>query len=61
MIRLANIADLFDGVPPTAAFNIRAYAEALFKRANNQNTQVDVEIIERTLGNNMDFDKVDRY
>lgn len=61
LIRLANIADLFDSVPrATAMFDLNSYATELYQRANTINANFAIEITERTLGNNKDFDQVER-
>ena len=56
LIRLENIADLFDQSPQeTPMFNIREYAEKLFKTNNPSAIIFDLKIIERTLSNNQDY------
>lgn len=55
LIRLANIADLFDGSPSaTPYFDLEGYAGALYEQANSHPSP-PVQITERTLGNSMDY------
>jgi len=56
LIRLANIADLFDGTPTeTPQFDLLGYARALYQMANPEATSFKVDVTERSLGNNMDY------
>ena len=56
VVRLENIADLFDGEPAsTPDFNLRTYANHLYALVNSGDDLADVTITERTLGNNQDF------
>jgi len=56
LIRLENLADLFDGTPTeTPTFDLNSYATALFKSANGGAVPATMIITERTLGNNQDF------
>jgi hypothetical protein len=51
LIRLENLADLFDGAPAeTPMFDLRKYALDLL--AANNGDDMDVRITERTLSNN---------
>lgn len=63
LIRIENIADLFDGTPETTPqFDIKSYAEHLFRRNNRTPAgpadPVDVRITERTLTNNQDMSEM---
>ena len=63
LIRLANIADLFDSSPSaTPYFDLEGYALALYKQANDieptGNGDTRVELTERTLSNSMDYDEM---
>ena len=56
LIRLENIADLFDGTPAqTPYFDLQTYAEELFSHSNGGKKATSVQITERTLGNNQDY------
>ena len=58
LIRLENLADLFDGAPQeTAYFQLENYAKALWIQANPHLAQtINMTITERTLGNSMNYD-----
>lgn len=61
LVRLANIADLFDGAPSqTPTFDLLGYAQALFAQANPGVECPAIEITERTLSNSMDFASVQK-
>jgi hypothetical protein len=52
LIRIENIADLFDGTPAaTPMFDINGYASQLYFSINSAAPE-SVSIVERTLGNN---------
>ena len=55
LIRLENLADLFDGAPEqTPIFDIHKYAVDLYAANNNGSTKgLKVKIVERTLSNSM--------
>ena len=56
IIRLENLADLFDGTPEeTPTFDVSAYATALYKSANEGAAPASMTITERTLSNNQDM------
>jgi len=62
LVRLANIADLFDGKPSeTPQFDLLAYAKALYIQANKGASPAEVTFTERTLGNNMDYETMTHY
>ena len=53
LIRLENMSDLFDGsAESTQYFDLDAYAEELYSRANRGTKPGSVTIVERTLSNN---------
>ena len=53
LVRLENIADLFDGAPAQVPyFNLKQYATQLYALANAGTQPTGVTITERTLGNN---------
>ena len=52
------MADLFDGAPATTPmFDLKQFALDLYS-ANNDASEVSVQIKERTLGNNADYDQM---
>ena len=54
LIRIENLADLFDGAPAeTPMFDLKQYAMSVF--AANNGAEVDVKITERTLSDNQDY------
>lgn len=56
LIRLENLADLFDGTPAeTPTFDVEAYATSLYKSANGGVAPATLTITERTLSNNQDM------
>ena len=58
LIRLENIADLFDSAPQkTPYFNLEQFANNLYASVNSGQSPHDVSFTERTLGNNEDFNK----
>jgi len=63
LIRLANIADPFDDnlTSATPYFDLLGYAQALYIQANPGMKPSSVEIIERTLGNSMDFSEMAKF
>ena len=53
LVRLENMSDLFDGAPESVQyFQLEAYAEELYSRANDGAKPASVTITERTLSNN---------
>ena len=53
LVRLENIADLFDGAPAQVPyFNLKQHATQLYALANAGTQPTGVTITERTLGNN---------
>ena len=57
-MRLANLDDLFDGVPETSpTFDLQFYASELYRRNNGLEDATSIEITERTLGDNQDFEE----
>lgn len=59
LIRLENLADLFDGTPEaTPMFNLEQYATDLFTYNNPSIQGVQVQITERNLSNDRDYDQM---
>jgi len=59
LLRLANLADLYDGAPATTPqFNLQEYALQLYKHANNGAAPASMTITERTLSNNQDYEQM---
>jgi len=55
LIRVENLADLFDGTPAeTPMFDLKTYAQDLWS-FNNGASPVDMKIVERNLSNNQDY------
>lgn len=53
LIRVENIADLFDGTPEeTPQFDLKSYAMQLYEMANTGDSAKSISIEERTLSNN---------
>jgi hypothetical protein len=63
LIRLSNIADLFDKQYPSPDpyFDLLGYAQALYTEANPGLKPGSVRITERTLSNSMDFKKMKKF
>ena len=61
LIRLENIADLFDGTPSeTPYFDLQTYAQELYSHSNNGQKPHAVKIVERTLGNSQDYEEMEK-
>ena len=61
LIRLENIADLFDGTPSeTPYFDLQTYAKELYSHSNDGQKPSAVKIVERTLGNNQDYEEMEK-
>ena len=61
LIRLENIADLFDGTPSeTPYFDLQTYARELYSHSNDGQMPHSVKIVERTLGNNQDYEDMEK-
>ena len=61
LIRLENIADLFDGKPAeTPYFDLQKYAEELFMHSNDGMKPISIQITERTLGNSEDYAEMEK-
>lgn len=59
LLRLENIADIFDGSieSQTDYFDIPAFAQTIWDHANGGKVELnDVHVTERTLGDNEDMD-----
>lgn len=62
LVRLENIADLFDGAPSTTPmFDLQGYLEAFYSQMNLGKTATAVTITERTLGNSIDYSQMQRF
>ena len=62
MVRVENVADLFDGMPAsTPYFDLDGYAKALFIKANPERKDFSVQVTERPLGNSMDFSAMEKF
>ena len=60
LIRLENIADLFDGTPSeTPYFDLQTYVEELYSHSNDGQKPASVTITERSLGNNEDYEAME--
>ena len=56
LIRLENIADLFDGTPSdTPTFDLKSYAASLYSHSNSGKMPASITITERTLSNSEDY------
>ena len=61
LIRLENIADLFDGTPSeTPYFDLQTFAQELYSHSNDGQKPSAVKIVERTLGNNQDYEEMEK-
>jgi len=60
LIRVENIADLFDGAPETTPqFDLLSFATNLYAKANSGSEPQSVSIEERTLTNNDSYQEME--
>lgn len=58
-MRVENLADLFDGTPEKdVTLDIRKYALYLYANANNGFKPAAIEVTERTINNNQDYNSM---